>query len=152
MNLNEQLELNKVKLKDSDISNLSYYFTGCMLHPDVYFNKIGIFNNPNNKDLFKLLNEFDKEIKNYRGMYLISVNQYCITPLIKQVNVILSIFKQIKKEYNRIKSNKDLKEYYITIDNLESDVIMDKFLDELNTLSIMYDFEVDAERVKKSLK
>ena len=67
-------------------------------------------------------------------------------------NVILSIFKQIKKEYNRIKSNKDLKEYYITIDNLESDVIMDKFLDELNTLSIMYDFEVDAERVKKSLK
>ena len=152
MNFNEQVNFNKQIVSESMMMNLFPIIDNCNIHPKNLFNKINIFENKNGKTLYHLQSEFRRELNNYKGMYLLSINEHCISKMIIQTTLIIDIINKIKIEYSRIKSNKDLNNYYGSLANIKTKDIVGYLLNDLGIASNKYGFEIDKKEISNSFK
>ena len=85
----------------------------------------------------------------YRSSFIISINEFCVNPLIEEFLKIKKVFKNIKVLLEKFKDDEKLITHYKVLVNILD--INKFFLDDLTYLSSKNNFEYDKEKVNSAI-
>lgn len=144
MNLNKALKENTLKLQNSKLCSLYFELDICKIYPDFAEKKVEN-TKVDKKTIFELVNSFKTLLSIYRSCFVISINEFCVNPLIEEFLKIKKVFKNIKILLEKLKTDVKIVNYYKPI--LDIVDINELFLNDLMYLSLTNSFEYDKEKV-----
>ena len=148
MIMNNILKENNLKLKNSKLCMLYFELDSCKIYPE--FSEKKVENTKiDKKTIYELVNSLKSLLSIYRSSFIISINEFCVNPLIEEFLKIKKVFKNIKVLLEKFKDDEKLITHYKVLVNILD--INKFFLDDLTYLSSKNNFEYDKEKVNSAI-